>query len=483
MSEQPQPSSIIFPVALQPEPAVLDEPVIHAQSDSWGWLELFVLSQVFWGVLLFLPGSQAYRSYIRAFPYVSSLIALVSCARRGSAGSGGVPGGQWIFAALLLLAAELVHPQTAFVAGLAQIAFQLAIAAPVFWGASMWISERRLTRLVMLLFGATFVSAALGLLQVYYPAIFLPPEFSSMALKMNPEFVTSLTYYGTGDRVITRPPGLTDLPGGAAISATITAILGFAFAMGAAETRFRKIAFSAATAIGLTVVYLTQVRSLLLMILACMLAMALVRLRQGRVVQSGWIAGSACAIIAASFIWAVAVGGDVVHDRFRDVVDNGVMQSYQKNRGYFLDYTVKELVYEFPFGAGLGRWGMMSVYFGGDNNWESPPLYAEIQPTGWVYDGGLLLCLFYSCALGAAIRHTYKIAIVHSHPLSDLATMVLLIQLLIAGLTLTGPVFNTQVGILFWLLTAMLAGANRTLLVEAWYAEQDFEVEEAHVHA
>ena len=37
--------------------------------------------QVFWGVLLFLPGSQAFRTYIRAFPYVTSLVALVACAR------------------------------------------------------------------------------------------------------------------------------------------------------------------------------------------------------------------------------------------------------------------------------------------------------------------------------------------------------------------------------------------------------------------
>ena len=36
----------------------------------------FVLVQVLWGVLLFVPGSQAYRIYIRGFPFVASLIAL-----------------------------------------------------------------------------------------------------------------------------------------------------------------------------------------------------------------------------------------------------------------------------------------------------------------------------------------------------------------------------------------------------------------------
>src|SRR4029078_287959 len=58
--ESPHPSAIIFPVALQP---AVFEPVVEIlqRGDTWGWLELFVLSQVFWGVLLFIPGSQAFR--------------------------------------------------------------------------------------------------------------------------------------------------------------------------------------------------------------------------------------------------------------------------------------------------------------------------------------------------------------------------------------------------------------------------------------
>ena len=54
--ESPQPSQIIFPVALEPA-EYLEEPIAVA-TDRWGWLEVFVLIQVFWGVLLFLPGSQ-----------------------------------------------------------------------------------------------------------------------------------------------------------------------------------------------------------------------------------------------------------------------------------------------------------------------------------------------------------------------------------------------------------------------------------------
>ena len=122
--------------------------------------------------------------------------------------------------------------------------------------------------------------------------------------------------------------------------------------------------FLAASLVGLTVVYLTQVRSMLVMICVCMMAAGAVRLRYGRVAHTAWIAGSAAALVIASFTWAVAVGGDSVVDRFQSMLDVGVVQSYQENRGIFLTYTLQELLYEYPFGAGIGRWGMMSAYFG-----------------------------------------------------------------------------------------------------------------------
>ena len=55
--------------------------------------------------------------------------------------------------------------------------------------------------------------------------------------------------------------------------------------------------------------------------------------------------------------------------------------------------------------------------------------------------------------------------------LNDYAAMVLTIQLFIAGLCFTGPVFNTQLGIRFWLVTAVLLGSERTLMLYADDAE------------
>ncbi|MCM3880888.1 MAG: hypothetical protein ND807_12340 [Vicinamibacterales bacterium] len=474
-SESPQPSQIIFPVALQPVEEEVGAIAVTG-SESWGWIEIFVLCQVFWGVLLFLPGSQAYRMYIRAFPYVTSIVALLACARSRGAELA-VPGARWIVAALLLLVCSLTHPDTWLQAGAAQVVFQLAIAAPVFWAARVWISEKRLERLLWLVFGAHFVSAAVGLLQVYYPERFLPGQFSTLALQMNPEFIHSLTYTGAGDRQIVRPPGLSDLPGGAAISGTIAALLGFAFAMRAGEKQVNRLLYMAVSIVGITVVYLTMVRSMLLMVVGSMFVLALIRARQGRVVQSGWVAACAGGLVFGSFIWAVTVGGDVIQDRFASIVDSGVYETYQDNRGFFLDYTITELPFQYPFGAGVGRWGMMSVYFHDPQAWQRPRLHAEIQPTGWLFDGGLPMWIFYPVALLVAMRYTYRIAIQRSGTLNDFATMVFIVQLLIIGLCLTGPVFNTQIGVLFWLVTAILFGRERTAAVEEWNAQ--IEAEEA----
>ena len=69
--------------------------------------------------------------------------------------------------------------------------------------------------------------------------------------------------------------------------------------------------------------------------------------------------------------------------------------------------------------------------------------------------------LFYGGALVAAMRHSYRLAGASEGALRDLATMVFCVQLVIVGLCFTGPVFNTQVGIQFWLVTAVLYGAAR----------------------
>jgi hypothetical protein len=432
-----------------------------AASERWGWLEFFTLVQVLWGVCLFLPGSQAFRTYIRAFPYVASLVAVVACVRATGADAL-VPGARWLVGVGALLGVNLLHESTQMAAGLAQVVFQASIAAPAFWAGKMGHGELRLRRVLWLLLIGSLASAGLGVLQVYFPDRFLPPQFSALALSLNPEFVNALSYVGPNGDLIVRPPGLSDLPGGASIAGMTAAILGLAFAFQGGR-RFLMHAFCLGSAVvGLTAVYLTQVRSIFLMTMVAMFAFGGIRLRQGRLVQGTWIALVVAAVGLGSFLWATMLGGETVFERFSSIFDTGVVQTYQENRGLFLTYTFGELVYQFPLGAGLGRWGMMQVYFGDPLVWEYQPIHAEIQPTGWLLDGGVLMWVFYGGALLAALRYSYRVTVHDGGELSDLATMVLCIQVVIVGLCFTGPVFNTQLGIEFWLLSAVLYGAGRS---------------------
>jgi hypothetical protein len=97
------------------------------------------------------------------------------------------------------------------------------------------------------------------------------------------------------------------------------------------------------------------------------------RLRHGDVRRSLWMAACSAALVILPFLWATSIGGHAVEERFSGLIDAGILASYQQNRGIFLDYTLNDLLFRFPFGAGLGRWGMMQVYFPDRAMSQAPP--------------------------------------------------------------------------------------------------------------
>jgi hypothetical protein len=319
-------------------------------------------------------------------------------------------------------------------------------------------TDRRLMRMVWLLFAASFLSSALGILQVYYPGTFLPPEFSTLGRELNPEIISSLTYHGADGREIIRPPGLSDMPGGAAASAMVTVTLGLALAFRRGLAVTWRAACVAGATIGMTALLLTQVRSLSIVAAASLGVFALLRVRQGRTADGLASLGIGVALVAGAFVWAIAVGGDALASRFSGLVNNGVIHTFREQRGAFLTYTLSELLYQFPFGAGLGRWGMMQVYFGDAAMWQAPPIHVEIQPTGWLLDGGVPLWVAMGGAIALALRTSYLVAVHATDTLQDAATAIVCVQLTVLCLCLTGPVFNTQLGIQFWAVTGAILG-------------------------
>ncbi|PYS47193.1 MAG: hypothetical protein DMF68_16665 [Acidobacteria bacterium] len=433
------------------------------RSNRWGWIETFVLIQNLSMALLFLPGAQEFRIYIRAIPYVSSLGLAFLYYNKGRI-SRLPPGGELVLLAQLLLVISLFHPNTHFPAGIAQCIFQFSIIAPIFWVAGEITDQGHLRQILWLFFLTGAANAVVGLLQVYYPETFMPPSFSKLALSMNPNAVSSLTYIGAAGEKIIRPPGLTDLPGGAAIGAIVAGLLGIIFGAQPKQSAGRRIFCFSMAAVGISVLYLTQVRSLLIMLVIAVMAMCLLLVRQGRLLQSGLMASIGITLLVGSFTWATAIGGKSVSERFTSLI-NAPVESFQQNRGNFIKYTLDELLYEYPLGAGVGRWGMMNLYFGRDDPTQPEPIWVEIQMTGWLLDGGVLMWLFYGGAVIVALAYAYRLSIARTdYTLAYLAGIILCLNFFVFGISLSGPAFNNQLGIQFWFLTAALYGASRHAL-------------------
>jgi hypothetical protein len=431
--------------------------------EAWGWLEVFVLIQSLSTALLFLPEAQSYRFLIRALPYGASAgLALLHYNRN----RGHVllpPGGGYLAATLLLLGLNLLHPTTVFPAGIAQLIFQLCIAAPVVWVAAQVQSVERLNRLLWLLFLASSASSVVGLAQVFYPDTFMP-NFSTLGLAINPQMVRALSYVGANGQLIIRPPGLTDVPGGAAIGGLTAALLGIVFGSQTGQVTIRRIFCFTLAGAGVSVIYFSQVRSLILMLIVAIIVLCVLLARQGHLIQSAWIGGVCATLLVVAFGWAVVVGGKSVLDKYSTLTDDGLVQSFQQNRGIFVRITLEDLVTEYPFGAGVGRWGMMSVYFGGDPS-QPRPIWAEIQMTGWLLDGGLLMWFLYGGAILTSLYYLYRVSnSIVDVRLKYLASVVLCLNCFVVGQSFAGPIFNTQFGIQFWFLTAALYGVSRKIV-------------------
>ena len=413
-----------------------------------GWIEAFFAVQLLWGAMLFVPGAQPFRQYVRALPYITSLAMLVWYLVRHRVTSM-PPGGALLLGASLLLVANLLHPTSQLSSGLAQCVFQICIAAPLFWAHATVRSTRHVQRILVLIFVMSFVSALLGVLQVYFPDRFMPPEFNSLGSRLNRYYIDGLTYVGANGADIIRPPGLTDQPGGAAVAGGLTAIIGLGLLLQRRHP-LQVITILSAIGIGLAAVYFTQVRSVLLAALGAGSLLGLAAFRQGRIVGASSILLVGASLMVGSFLWATSIGGDSVNDRFLNLTDTGLVQAYQDNRGGFLSYTVDELLDKYPLGAGVGRWGMMSTYFGDPSESAATPIYVEIQLTGWLLDGGVPMWLLYGGAIALALLATLRATSSDDDAVSGSAIIVLAVQAFIAVMVLVSPVFNTQLGILFW---------------------------------
>jgi hypothetical protein len=183
---------------------------------------------------------------------------------------------------------------------------------------------------------------------------------------------------------------------------------------------------------------------------------ALTLMMQKRVAKATTFGLLVGALVTVAFVLAVTLGGKTVTERFLTLIGNDPYDVYHRARGVQLDYTLTEMLYQYPVGAGLGRWGMAAGYFGTAG---VPGLWAEIQITGWVIDGGIIMVFVYGGAIVMSAVTQFRLARRTEYPrVAACAAVIFAANLGIAVMVISFTPFVTQIGIQYWFLAGALHG-------------------------
>jgi hypothetical protein len=301
------------------------------------------------------------------------------------------------------------------------------------------------------------LNALVGVLQVYDPDRWMPRELSFLYAGSS-RLLEGASYIGPNGQRIIRPPGLFDTPGAVCSAGALAAMLGLIFALQpmAWWKRGASLAFSLA---GISVIYLSHVRASFVVALAMMAVYAGMLVLHGDRRRAFTFASLGAGIVAAGLFGTVILGGESIRERFSTLIEEDPRELYYANRGQQLAGGFTTLVEDYPYGAGLGRWGLMREYFGDPSNLESTAIWAEIQPNAWMIDGGLLLVGLYSVAL--LVTAWWEWTLIASLPQADRIWVATVAALNVGTMALIFSFvpFTTQVGLQFWFLEGALHGA------------------------
>lgn len=431
----------------------------------WGFPEFFVISQTLFPAILYLPGTQIFRLPLRVASFGISLFALfLWLSSKSSRNIKPHPAAHWLILVIVCLALMIFHPTTNTpLAGVAQTMLYLSVMAPVFWAPSMIKEPDRLNRLLVIMLVCNGINSLVGVLQVYAPDTWLPTEISLGILSERFGIAKYTFINAAGQRVI-RPPGLFDTPGAVCSAGMIATMLGVVFALGRSEY-WKRAAALALALLGVWAVYLSQVRTAILiiggMLMVYVITVWLVQKKTTKAVMGLTFAGS---IVVLGYSSAYFIGGNVITKRFTTLTAaNPLAVYYQAGRGEQLEEGFTTLLPEHLLGAGLGRWGMMRTYFGDESNTDSSPIWAELQFPAWTLDGGIILVSLYCIALFVTARYEYLIIKnAKDKKLIFLSPIIFAANIGVLALILGFTPFTTQIGMQYWFLAGALHGVAQS---------------------
>ncbi|MFY2564145.1 hypothetical protein ACN469_41525 [Corallococcus terminator] len=421
------------------------------------WVPVFIGLLIICQLALLVEAIAPLRVVVRTLAFGLSLALLALVPGRGLKH----PALPFVLASLGITALNFFNPGTVSpLGGAAQLGIQLSIIAPLFWVTRLSIDARTFRLTLALLFFFNAASAATGVLQVYFPGRF-QPAVSSAVQSQGDSYLRSFEFETASGERVYRPMGLTDIPGGASTGAFYAVLLGSGFLLSSRRGLTRGLSLGGIL-LGLLCLYLCQVRAMALMLGVCLVAMAFMLALTGRVARLAKLLAVVGMSAVFTFGWAVAVGGDAVQSRWDSLFAARPEEVYRSNRGYFLEGTFELLLPEYPLGAGLGRYGMANAYFGDNSDPAHPPLWAEIQWTAWVYDGGALVMMLYPLGLLATMAWVFRMARRREDRGDEFwlwGSVIFAYNLGALALTFSYAFFMSQMGMEFWLLNAALFGA------------------------
>lgn len=427
---------------------------------DWGIPEWFVVSQALLLAMLFVPGLSSFRYYLKLASFATSLIAIwlvyrdgrIAKVRRGYRPIG------WLKAMIVMLIVMIFHPGTiSLMGGSAQTVLYLSCYAIAFWGVASLRYGFQLQRVFILLFLINSGSALLGIAQFYKPNIFMPPAIPSM---MGGLSSLILQYELDDGTKVIRPCGLSDTPGQASYSGAMAATMGLII-LTSNLPKWQRMAGLFLAIPGAAVIYLTQVRTSILMVIMSLMALVFAMFLQKRWKSILQIAISGLVVVLGGFAWAASEGGSAVKERFFTLIaDNPANVLMGSSRAQMVNSSLTDLVWDLPLGGGLGRYGQVYVYFGNGN--MNDLLWCETQISAWIIDGGLPMLVMGVSVVLIALSDTLRVARKCPHPvIRHWAAGVFAINFSLFFICFGQMPFLTNTGQQFWLLAAMTHAADR----------------------
>lgn len=446
----------------RPGPRLMSKSRVDLFRD-WGIPEWFIVSQALLFAALFIPGVSVIRLVTKIASFGASLLALWLVWRKGGLERQmrSFKPSRWLMCMIVMLGAMIFHPETnSIIAGVAHCILYISNYATAFWAIAALRYGMQYQRVFLILFLINTASALVGIGQFYRPETFLPP--SIMVLEKEKETIGSLIPYyilDDGTKVL-RPCGLSDTPGAASYSGAMAAIMGIVV-MTSRLPLWQRIAGLALAIPGATVIYLTQVRTAILMVIVSLMALTFVMILQKRWTSVVQIAIAGFIVIIGGFLWAAREGGHTITDRYFTLVDDSPTNVLlNSSRASMVQDSLTQRIWEIPFGAGLGRYGQVYAYFA--NRSYGDMIWCENQVSAWTIDGGVLMIVLGFGSVISALISSLKVARFCPSPMiQHWAAGVFALNVSLFFTCFGQMPFLTNTGQQFWLMAGLTHAADR----------------------